>query len=164
MSEATDCSKDRRNDFIYAGGHNIKLSCRPDHRSPYRLCRTYQHFIIRPGGQLQRALGAARSLRADGQQPSVNVLILLVFFIKARSEPSNIKFFHRFHIRAPIENLIQTLFLRAPNIEFSSAAASNRPQWNSKPHPLFRTAFEATTATICYDHSQIHPGHMFGLN
>ena len=95
---------------------------RPPH-SAYRLCRTYQHFIIRPGGQLQRALGAARSLRADGQQPSVNVLILLVFFIKARSEPSNIEFFHRFHFRAPIENLIQTLFLLAPNIELSCRPA-----------------------------------------
>jgi hypothetical protein len=94
------------------------LPPRPPH-SAYRPCRTDQHFIRRPGGQLQRALGAARSLRADGQQPSVNVLIFLGLMIKVRSEPSNIEFFHKFHFRAHIVNLIQTLFLRAPNIELS---------------------------------------------
>ena len=113
--------------------------------SAYRLCRTYQHFIIRPGGQLQRALGAARSLRADGQQPSVNVLILLVFFIKARSEPSNIEFFHRFHFRAPIENLIQTLFLRAPNIELSCRPAR-------RPAPTVHSEHSKTR----YDHLAVN--------
>ena len=35
------------------------------------------------------------------------------------------------------------------NIEFSSAAASTRLNWNSELNLPIQTAFKATTATIC---------------
>jgi hypothetical protein len=118
----------KRDDSKTPFGHNIELSCRPARShaltvlpNPTDSCR---------GAQADNSndwLCAARALRAAGQKPAVNVLIFLVLCMKARSEPSNIVFFHKFLFRAPINNLIQTRFLHAHNIEFSCPAARSHP-------------------------------------